>query len=264
MRAALDGVMDQSHDDGTNRTRDQRCADALTQLCAAAGRGALRGGRSTTKLLATVPFDTITERAPHRGRTHVGPTLDAGTIRRLACDAGIHRVITGPASSILDFGRETRLVPENLYLALVARDQCCRWPGCQIRATWCDAHHIVHWADDGHTDQDNCVLLCHRHHQLSHQPGWSVTGTGTELVVRHPDGTVDVSRPPRPPGRRTVPRGGPPAVAPPRAGTTGRQPPGDVGPPPTGSMSTGPTSAGPTSAGDRPITSADHGQLVLA
>ena len=218
VRSTLDGIMNQSIDDRGVRTRDQRCADALTQLAAAAAKGDLAGGRSNTKLLATVAFDTIVERGTQRGTTHVGPTLDAATIRKLACDAGIHRVITAPGSSILDFGHETRLVPDNLYLALIARDERCRWPGCSIRATWCDAHHIVHWADHGPTNDHNCVLLCHHHHQLSHQPGWHLTGNSRQLVIHHPDGTTQTSRPP--------------GAAPPRAGTPGREPPNWAGPTP--------------------------------
>lgn len=196
VRSTLDGIMNQSFNDGTRRTRDQHRADAVTQLAHAASKGKIAGGRSNTKLLATVPFDTITERAGQRGVTHVGPTLDPATVRKLACDAGIHRVITGPGSSILDFGHETRLVSENLFLALVARDRHCRWPGCTIRATWCDAHHIIEWFEHGPTNDDNCALLCHRHHQMSHQPGWKLSGNGTELRVHHPDGTIEVSRPP--------------------------------------------------------------------
>lgn len=211
VRATLDGIISQSAGDSTDRGRNQRRADALTQLCVAASKGEITGGRSNTKLMAMVPFDTITERAAARGHTHVGPTLDPATVRRLACDAGIHRVITGPASSILDFGHETRLVPDNLFLALVARDRHCRWPGCTIRATWCDAHHIVEWTDHGPTNEANCALLCHRHHQLTHEPGWSVTGTGDELRIARPDGTVEVSRPP--------------GASAPRAGTAGREPP---------------------------------------
>ena len=220
VRATLDGIINHSAFDGTNRTRDQRRADALTQLCHAASKGQLTGGRSNTKLIAMTPFETIVERAATRGITHVGPTLDPDTVRRLACDAGIHRLITGPGSSILDFGHENRLVSDNLFLALVARDRHCRWPGCTIRATWCDAHHIIHRADHGPTNDDNLVLLCHRHHQLSHQPGWTITGTGTELTVRNPDGTVEISRPP----------GAPPPATPPRAGTTGQQPPNNNAP----------------------------------
>ena len=229
VRSTLDGIMNHTHNDATLRTRDQRCHDALVQLCAAASKGEIKGGRSNTKLLATVPFDTIVERATARGITHTGTTLDAATIRKLACDAGIHRVITGPASSILDFGHETRLVPDNLFYALVTCDQHCRWPGCTIRATWCDAHHITEYTThNGPTNDANCVLLCHRHHQLSHQPGWSITGTGHTLHINHPDGTTHTSRPPR----TSTTRADPPGADEPRAGTTGREPPPDIAPAP--------------------------------
>ena len=213
VRTTLDGIMNQSAFDRTKRTRGQRCADALTQLCSAASKGKLVGGRSNTKLIATVSFETIVERAADRGVTHVGPTLDPATVRKLACDAGIHRLITGPGSSILDFGHENHLVSDNLFLALVARDGHCRWPGCSIRATWCDAHHIIPRVDRGPTNDENLVLLCHRHHQLGHQRGWKVTGTGAQLDVHNADGSIEISLPP----------GSSPPVHPPRAGTTGRE-----------------------------------------
>jgi hypothetical protein len=196
VRTSLDSIMNHTAFDGSTRTRDQGCADALTQLAKAASKGTITGGRSNAKLLATVPIETIVERGEARGLTHAGPTLDAETVRRLACDAGIHRVITGPGSSVLDFGRETRLVSENLFLALVARDQHCRWPGCSIRATWCDAHHIVEWLDGGHTNEATCALLCHFHHSMAHQPGWSITGNGHEFVIHRPDGSTETSTPP--------------------------------------------------------------------
>ena len=42
LRSTLDGVMSQSHNDGTTRTRDQRRADALTQLAHAASKGRIK------------------------------------------------------------------------------------------------------------------------------------------------------------------------------------------------------------------------------
>ena len=231
VRTTIDAVMNESAFDDSGRRRDQRCADALTQLCKAESKGQIAGGRSNAKLLATVPFETITERGTARGVTHAGPTIDADAVRQMACDAGIHRVITGPGSSILDFGRENRLVSENLFLSLVVRDQHCRWPGCTIRATWCDAHHVTEWGHHGRTNESTCALLCHYHHSLTHQPGWSVTGNGHEFVIHHPDGTTETSRPP--PVRTcsptseapTSPTGPepPPQVAAPRADMIGRE-----------------------------------------
>lgn len=206
VRTTLDAVMNESAFDESGRRRDQRCADALTQLAKAASKGKIMGGRSNAKLLATVPFETIAERGSARGTTHAGPTVDADAVRQMACDAGIHRVITGPGSSVLDFGRENRLVSENLFLALVARDQHCRWPGCTIRATWCDAHHVTEWGHQGRTNESTCALLCHAHHSLTHQPGWSVNGNGHVFTIHHPDGSVETSRPPNVPAAANPPR----------------------------------------------------------
>ena len=223
VRTTLDAIMNESAFDNSDRRRDQRCADALTQLCKAASKGKIAGGRSNAKVLASVPFETVVERGAARGVTHAGPTIDADAVRQMACDAGIHRVITGPGSSILDFGRENRLVSENLFLALVARDRHCRWPGCTIRATWCDAHHVTEWGHHGRTNESTCALLCHYHHSLTHQPGWNVTGDGHDFTIHHPDGSTETSRPP------TIRTAGPS----PRSATiqTGPEPPSDVNEP---------------------------------
>lgn len=93
VRATLDSVINESAFDTSGRSRDQRCADAFTQLATAASKGDISGGRSNARLLVTVPFETVVERGNARGRTHVGPTIDAATVRKMACDAGIHRVI---------------------------------------------------------------------------------------------------------------------------------------------------------------------------
>ncbi|MEL6890288.1 MAG: DUF222 domain-containing protein, partial [Actinomycetota bacterium] len=126
VRPTLDAVISESAFDGSEHSREQRCADAVTLLAKAASKGEITGGRSNAKVLATVPFKTVAERATHGGRAHAGHPLDAATIRPMCCDAGIHRVVTGPGSSILDFGHESRLVSDNLFLARVARDQHCR------------------------------------------------------------------------------------------------------------------------------------------
>ena len=36
------------------------------------------------------------------------------------------------------------------------------------------AHHVRHWEHGGATDLDNLVLVCHFHHKLVHELGWSV------------------------------------------------------------------------------------------
>jgi hypothetical protein len=87
--------------------------------------------------------------------------------RRIACDAAVTRLSVDGDGSALDVGRATRSVPPALRRALEARDRGCVI--CGRPARWCDAHHIVHWADGGPTSLDNLVLLCRHHHRLIHQ-----------------------------------------------------------------------------------------------
>jgi hypothetical protein len=82
---------------------------------------------------------------------------------------------------VLDVGRKTRTIPSALRRALEARDRGCRFPGCGLRFT--DAHHVTHWADGGETKLSNCLLLCHFHHRLVHEGGWSVDWWGTASPV---------------------------------------------------------------------------------
>ena len=84
------------------------------------------------------------------------------------------------AGHVLDVGRKTRTIPSAIRRALSARDTRCRFPGCSAKR--CDAHHIEHWVDGGPTCLENLVLLCRRHHRLTHEGGFTLS--------RQPDGTV--------------------------------------------------------------------------
>ncbi len=132
-----------------------------------------------------------------------GPRLVAETARRLACDAGLVAMVHGRRGEVLDVGRRTRAVPPALRRALDHRDRGCRFPGCGSR--FCDAHHIVPWAEGGETTLDNLVLLCRRHHRRVHEDGWRVerVDEGNEgrpgIRVRRPDGRILPRVPDRPP-----------------------------------------------------------------
>jgi hypothetical protein len=96
-------------------------------------------------------------------------------------------VLVNSDSEILDYGRGQRVVPANLFHAIVVRDRHCRYPGCDRPPDWCDAHHVTHWLDHGPTSLGNCMLLCRRHHRRLHQPGY--------CAVLDADGTVTVVTP---------------------------------------------------------------------
>ncbi len=137
------------------------------------------------------PVSTIVLRhvAAQRGDP-VASDLTRDALRRLACDASISRIVTGPGSEILDVGRAARTVTEPQRRALVVRDQGCVFPGCDRPPGWTEAHHIVHWADGGPTNLPNLALLCHHHHHTVHDRGFRMTrGPDGSLAFSRPDGT---------------------------------------------------------------------------
>jgi len=97
----------------------------------------------------------------------------------LSCDADITRLVSAPDSQPLDVGRTTRTIPPWLRTALNHRDHGCIIPGCDRPPAWCEAHHITHWADGGHTSLPNLALLCSRHHHELHLGHWNITPTPT-------------------------------------------------------------------------------------
>lgn len=112
-----------------------------------------------------------------------GGAITAGTARRIACAAGIQRIILDPAGAVLDVGREHRTVTPAQFAALIARDGGCTFPGCTRPPAWCQAHHITHWTDGGRSDLDNYALLCGYHHRLIHHDHWQIRTSPD----RHPE-----------------------------------------------------------------------------
>ena len=167
---ALSHLSDPAHlDPGNTRTPAQARADALVEVCRQHLQGS-NGKRRPPQVLVTIPWNTLQE-----GRGIVdtdGGPIGANTARRLTCDATISRVLLDPESVPIDLGRATRVIPDRLRRLLELRDQGCTWPGCGRPASWCDAHHLQHWADGGKTDLSNLRLLCSRHHTLAHEGEW--------------------------------------------------------------------------------------------
>jgi hypothetical protein len=176
----------------------QRRGQALVDVCRhfLDHHDAKPGNRNRPHLNVVIPLRDLIDGMP--GRTMNGTPVDAATIRRLACDANVHRVITDGASSILDYGRATRTIPPAVYTSLTLRDRTCRFPGCDRQPQWCEGHHVQHWEHGGVTNLGNLVLLCSKHHHRIHMPGWHIKlhPTGT-VDVTSPDGTVRTSDPPR-------------------------------------------------------------------
>ena len=109
-----------------------------------------------------------------------GP-IPAALVRDRAAQAEWRRLLVDPVTGyLLDYGTVIYRPPADLADYLIARDRCCRFPGCNTRATVCDIDHNIP-APRGDTSSRNCCCLCRRHHRLKTFGGWTVQLT--------PDGT---------------------------------------------------------------------------
>ncbi|PRZ42884.1 HNH endonuclease, partial [Antricoccus suffuscus] len=96
---------------------------------------------------------------------------------------------------VLYLGRAQRLATASQYIALVARDGGCTFPGCHTPPEWCQIHHVTAWRDGGPTDIDDLTLACGYHHREYEDRGWeSVMISG--LPHWRPPAWIDQTRTP--------------------------------------------------------------------
>jgi uncharacterized protein DUF222/HNH endonuclease len=125
------------------------------------------------------------------GLSSQGTWLTGEAVRRMCCDAGIHRIVVKGESEILDFGREQRLFNRVQRRAIRFRHaHVCAVRGCGRRVT--QIHHMHWWEDGGETSIDNGVPLCSYHHHLVHDGGWIIAWDPITGVTRleGPNGQV--------------------------------------------------------------------------
>jgi hypothetical protein len=105
-----------------------------------------------------------------------GP-ISAEAARELVGTAsGFYRILTHPETGVtLSFGREKYEVPAELKRYLRARDETCRFPGCNRPAAASELDHTEAWEDGGITAAWNLGCLCKGHHRLKHNTAWKVS-----------------------------------------------------------------------------------------
>lgn len=191
-RPAVDGTLD-------SRSPARRRADALIDLVGrvlSAG-GVPAAGGTRPHLSVTIPWSTLLAAGASPAMTSWGLPLPRAVLARLSCDAEISRILLDPTGVPLDVGRSTRTVPAHLRRALTVRDQGCTFPGCDRPPSWCEAHHVIHWRDDGPTALHNLLLLCPAHHRQVHHDGWDIVFAGDRRPEFLPPYRVDPRRRPR-------------------------------------------------------------------
>lgn len=177
------------------RTPRQRRADGLAAACHAA----LDTGVLPERHQVPPHVNLLVERGTLTGTAGAPPAtsgyrtaLTGAAARGIACDATVSTISVDDQGRPLDAGRAVRVITPALRRAVEARDQGCRWPGCDQPATWCTPHHIQHWADGGHTRLNNLILLCWAHHMgFVHTKHWLITGDPDSAIhITSPDGRI--------------------------------------------------------------------------
>ncbi|MEP6799753.1 MAG: DUF222 domain-containing protein, partial [Lapillicoccus sp.] len=227
------------------RLAQQRRGDALVEIV----RRAVGAADSVpisprTQLFVTVDEGRLRDESGGGvvvGTPAAGTVLGAGTLRRMACDAGILPTVLGTKSQVLDLGHGARLFSTGQTKALWLRDGGCTMPGCTIPAMWADAHHLRHWADGGRTDLANSALLCGHHHNVVHTRRLHGQLVDEVVVWDLRDRSYDHALTGASPG-------GPRAQGPPAYGISAQGPPA-CGPSAQGPPACGPSAQGPPACG---------------
>lgn len=174
INAAITSITDPTLiDPQDHRSNPQRRTDALTDICRFwldHNRSTKMTGGERPHITITLDYNTLISGTSPEGLLPEidGTPIDPATTRRLACDSGIVRIVSNSNGQPLDVGRRARTAPPAIRRALDHRDGGCTWTGCDAPSPWCDAHHIVHWADGGATSLENMRLLCRKHHTMIH------------------------------------------------------------------------------------------------
>lgn len=189
-RPAVEGQLDP-------RTHPERLGDALVEaLRITANCGELpEEGGERPNLVVTVTLDALRDQLEPALLDGAG-LMDARMARRLACDSNLIPMVLGSRGEPLDVGRKTRVIPTAIRRAVIHRDRACAFPNCAAKASRCDVHHVIPWAEGGLTAIHNLALLCGFHHRLLHHSDWEVRiedGTPTFYPPRF----IDRQRRPR-------------------------------------------------------------------
>jgi hypothetical protein len=193
LEAGFEAIRSSGNGDEDGSAERPSRADALLAVAdaALASGDASSSGADRHQVVVHVDADALSANRATDGTATIahGPAIPMETARRLGCDASVV-MSTERDGKALSIGRKTRTVPPALRRAVRARDQSCRFPGCEHHR-FTDLHHIVPWAQGGETSYGNLVRLCRRHHRLVHEGGYSVEERSAErFVFRRPNGSV--------------------------------------------------------------------------
>lgn len=182
--ARVKGVSDEEIAElSDGRTRDHQRADVLTDLLLT-GQPEVRTTAKNSpnppihaRVQLIVPRDTLNGKQGSRPTAAIldgyGP-IDGATARDLVATAQQwERVqVDSKTGDVLTVDAYRPSAALRRFIG--ARDQRCRFRGCNVPVRKCDIDHTVAAADGGPTSSDNLGALCRRHHTLKHATPWLV------------------------------------------------------------------------------------------
>lgn len=173
------------------RSRQQKQLDVLTGVLSAGLRASHDSDpslRATGTVIATVTLDLLERGVGVGWLAGVDEPVPAATLQRMACDSRVRIQVLGKNRVPLFEAVSNRFFSDAHRRAMLTRDgdRCCG-PGCQIPATWADAHHVQPWSHDGPTNVSNGVLLCQRCHTGLHAGDFEM-----QMIDGHPHVRLNV------------------------------------------------------------------------
>lgn len=170
------------------RTHAQKRHDAFATILmtAAASGGMPTTGGAAPTLVVSMRADDFAARTGRATIEGAGYTVPLGAAEHAACAGGVQRVLFDENGAIAAISTTGRIFNARQRRAIVLRDRKCVIPGCEIRAEWCEIHHVLDHALGGPTHTSNGVALCWHHHRTLGENNWH---------IRMRDGTPEIRGP---------------------------------------------------------------------
>jgi hypothetical protein len=119
------------------------------------------------------------------------------TAERLSCEGEVSTLEFDGEGHFIEEGSDARLYGRRQREILAAKFGGCMDPDCDRPPSWCEAHHIMHWARDrGKTSIANGILLCKFHHLMYHNRGYEITCDREGRYWKVPPSSIDSGQTP--------------------------------------------------------------------
>jgi len=192
LKASLAALAKASRVAKDERSYAERRADAFESILRRGMDGTDLPEQARRRPHATVTVQLETLRGmPGSGRALLERfgLIPRATAARVACDALV-RLVIQDGERVLNVGHTQRVVTDRQHAALATLYDSCIFPGCGVKFSDCEIHHLWWHSLGGPTDLDLQVPKCPAHHRLLHEFGYTVTVEDSRLVHRDPKARI--------------------------------------------------------------------------